>query len=174
MLCSGCNGLVNNSHEEGNMAGRFWNVMLCSLVIFRVPQPEYPDDIGGRFLQNVGTYQSTAFVMTFLKTPSPRNLLNFFWGVGGDVACTYKWMSWDRSLGSFWVVRTVLGEVSAPQQFCPVSISWCRGAQIPGARTPLEAEFCTVVPKMCRLAVMKSVQFHRCGAKNFEVAPKSL
>lgn len=67
------------------MAGRFWNVMPCSLVIFRVPQPEYPDDIGGRFLQNVGTSHSTAFVVAFLKTPSHRNL--------GDVACTYKWVS---------------------------------------------------------------------------------
>jgi hypothetical protein len=78
---------VKNVHDEANMAGRFWDVIPCSLVVYKVPQPEYPEEVGGRFLQNVGTPQKTAFVVAFLNTPNPTNPLKF-WGVGGIVACT--------------------------------------------------------------------------------------
>jgi hypothetical protein len=42
-----------------------------------VPQPEYPDDVGGRFLQNFGTFQNTAFAVAIVKTRNPTNLLNW-------------------------------------------------------------------------------------------------
>lgn len=86
---------MKNIHDEANMAGRFRNVMPCSLVILRVPQPEYRDDKGGRFLQNVGTSQRTASVMAFLKPQNPKNLLIFFGG-GGNVACTSGCLETDR------------------------------------------------------------------------------
>jgi hypothetical protein len=58
------------------MARRFWDMMPCSLVnIYRLPQHHYPDDVGGRFLQNFGTSQKIGIIVASVKTPNPTNLL---------------------------------------------------------------------------------------------------
>ena len=63
---------MNNSRDEPNMARRFWNVMPCSLVIFGVPQPEYPYDIGGRFLQKRRHVSEHCFCSGHLENPKSR------------------------------------------------------------------------------------------------------
>lgn len=154
------------------MAGCFWVVVPCNLVIFRVPQLEYPDDVGGRFLQNVSTSQKNAFVVAFLKTSNPTNLLNFLGG-GGSVACTSGCLETDRVVLLRQCQHSSTQNI-CPQQFCPMSINWCRGAQIAGARTPHEAAFFLPWCRKCVGRDMKSVPFLRFDAKNFEVAPRSM
>ena len=129
---------------KGMWKGRLGSGTWCREVwqIFNVPQPEYPDDVGGRFLQFVSTSQKTAFV----KTPNPTNLLN--WGRGERGYSLYKWVSWDSSC--FESPRFNAKYLSPQQQFCPVSVTGVGVPKSGAPGRPTRLEFCMVVPKMCR------------------------